>query len=121
MRNNSHGEADVLLNARGVTYDDFMRDLCDLHGRVKSWRFVGEVLGVSGAYARLIAQKHRIAGKTVVLRWIEYRAVNKPTRRPRYRARYWRPCLPASLTPEQRAQVVELAATLAGSVPEVLP
>ena len=41
--------------------------------------------------------------------------------RPRYRTRYWRPCLPASLTPEQRAQVVELAATLAGSVPEVLP
>jgi len=41
--------------------------------------------------------------------------------RPRYRTRYWRPCLPASLTPEQRAQVAELAATLAGSVPEVLP
>jgi len=37
--------------------------------------------------------------------------------RPRYRTRYWRPCLPASLTPEQRAQVVELAATLAGPVP----
>ncbi len=119
MRNNSQGEADALLNARGVTYDDFMRDLCDLHSRVKSWRFVGEVLGVSGAYARLIAQNRRVAGKTVVLRWIEYRAVNKPTRR--LRRRYWRPCLPASLTPEQRAQVVELAATLAGSVPEVLP
>ena len=37
----------------------------------------------------------------------------------RYRTRYWRPCLPASLTPEQRAQVVELAATLVGPVPEV--
>ena len=44
--------------------------------------------------------------------------VRRPAQ-PKRRRRYWRPCLPASLTPEQRAQVVELAATLAGPVPEV--
>lgn len=32
---------------------------------------------------------------------------------PRRRA-YWRPCLPASLTPQQRAQVLEFAALLQG-------
>lgn len=31
---------------------------------------------------------------------------------PRYRTRYWRPCLPATLTPEQRAQVVAYAKEL---------
>jgi len=124
MRNNSPGEAGALLKARGVTYDDFMHDLDDLHSRVKSWRFVGEVLGVSGAYARLIAQGHRVAGTTAVLRWIEYRAASKPARRPRPRVR--RPWMGAELSAAMDAAGVSdadvrrlVAAALAGPVPGV--
>lgn len=113
MRNNSPGEADTVLNARGVTYDDFMRDLADLHSRVKSWRFVGEVLGVSGAYARLIAQGHRVAGKPAVLRWLEYRAVNKPARRPR---RFYRPCLPVELGQQVKLHGIDVEALLTQAV-----
>lgn len=36
---------------------------------------------------------------------------------PRQRRTYWRPCLPATLTPQQRAQVVGYASQLAGPVP----
>lgn len=97
MRNNSPGEAESILNARNITYSDFMRNLNELHDRVKSWRFVGEVLGVSGAYARLIAQGHRVAGQSAVLRWIEYRAVSKSERPKRQRPPVWRPMLSLEL------------------------
>jgi hypothetical protein len=51
-------------------------------------------------------------------------APGETVRRPgqsRQRRNYWRPCLPASLTREQRAQVVAMAASLelAGRVPGV--
>jgi hypothetical protein len=97
MRNNSPGEAQALLNARNVTYTDFTQDLVVLHDRVKSWRFVGEVLGTSGAYARLIAQGHRVASSATVLRWIEYRAVNKPASPKRQPRRFYRPCMSVEL------------------------
>lgn len=48
-------------------------------------------------------------GQAVVL------APGETVRRPaakRQRRAYWRPCLPAALTPQQRAQVLELAAML---------
>lgn len=50
-------------------------------------------------------------GQAVVL------APGETVRRPaakRQRRAYWRPCLPAALTPQQRAQVLELAALLQG-------
>ncbi len=46
-------------------------------------------------------------------------ALGETVRRPgqrRQRRAYWRPCLPAKLTPQQRAQVLEFAATLEGGV-----
>ena len=33
---------------------------------------------------------------------------------PRYRARYWRPCMPATLTPKQKAKLMEMAKILEG-------
>lgn len=52
---------------------------------------------------------HGNGGHAVVL------APGETVRRPaakRQRRAYWRPCLPAALTPQQRAQVLELAAML---------
>lgn len=92
MRNNGLRETESILNARNITYSDFMRDLNSLHDRVRSWRFVGEVLGTSGAYARLIAMGHRTAKPVVALRWLEYRAIAKKDE-PRKRKRYYRPCV----------------------------
>ena len=69
-----------------------MRDLNSLHDRVRSWRFVGEVLGTSGAYARLIAMGHRTAKASCCFALAEYRAIAKKDE-PRKRKRYYRPCV----------------------------
>jgi len=55
------------------------------------------------------ARCHNNGGEAVVL------APGETVRRQgtqRKRRNYWRPCLPAALTPQQRAQVLEFAATL---------
>ena len=57
------------------------------------------------------ARCHGNGGEAVVL------APGETVRRPgqsRQRTRYWRPCLPVTLTPQQREMVENYAATLAG-------
>lgn len=88
MRNNSPGEAQQQPSEEYDEIAKMRQSLRDIHQKTRSWRFVGQAIGCSGAYARMIANGEREPSQDVIDRWRKYR---KP---PRKRKKYWRPCLP---------------------------
>lgn len=81
------------------------------------WRAVGNKIGKSGAYARQVALGKKPLTDEIAVAWMLSNGWGTTT--PTHQRRpYWRPCLPVTLTPEQRAQVVDYAAQLAGQAGE---
>jgi hypothetical protein len=67
------------------------------------WRYIGELLGVSGAYARQLATGKRNMTPELARKWLLATGMSAP------RLRYYRPCL----SPDPRIRIGQLARLMA--------